>query len=508
MLPQRLPAQDLPAPETVKLTTLLLQSQPIPDLVQKYIKYAHDFPTYEEQARGTVQVWGRGETGPSHSPTLSDSGDISLDPDADFSEAAVQKYIKSYVENIQNMYPLLTPSELRAMPSPKGESIESALTLLVLALGKICLHPRIPDVMPLEKGSLQGGSARRNMDVIPGLDYFACASRILGGQLAADSLTHIQVDLLAGLYYGQLVRPIESYAFVRRASHKLQQVMRRWAHERTGSNEHAGGHEHTGRSTTKNAILFAFGTCLDLESDLVAELRLPPSGLSAYQSPACFPDIALAEQQGFDKRVLESFCAHWCLREAVAQICSSIYTSQGLAPYIHVPDANAVQYAQTALGNCNIPSECSPVEAARLRDRYWGGQAMIYRPFINLILKHDHNLAISPQVIQYAGQGVQALVESTRAFHNLGKRFIISSIFRTAHTQWCNLVTLSAVIRNTTLRPFVDDDLLRKLFSWTIDFFKIIALPTSALFIDLRILESLQHNLWGNSGREKETPDA
>lgn len=231
LLLQHLPAQDLPAPETIKLTALLLQSQPTSALVRKpladYVRYVHDFPTHEEEARGTVQVWGRGETGPSHSPTLSDPGDITLDPAADFSEAVVQMYIKSYVENIQSMYPLLTPSELRAMPSPEGESIRSALTLLVLALGKICLYPRIPDVMPLEKGSLQGGSARRNMDVIPGLDYFACASRIFGRQLAGNSLTHIQVDLLAGLYYGQLVRPVESYTFVRRASHKLQQAMRR-----------------------------------------------------------------------------------------------------------------------------------------------------------------------------------------------------------------------------------------------------------------------------------------
>jgi len=59
---------------------------------------------------------------------------------------------------------------------------------------------------------------------------------------------------------------------------------------------------------------------------------------------------------------------------------------------------------------------------------------------------------------------------------------------------------LSAVFRDPTLRGFVDADILRDLFSWTIAFLKNIANPTSALYIDLRILEDLERELWSKFG--------
>ncbi|KAL2014990.1 hypothetical protein VTK56DRAFT_6549 [Thermocarpiscus australiensis] len=106
----------------------------------------------------------------------------------------------------------------------------------------------------------------------------------------------------------------------------------------------------------------------------------------------------------------------------------------------------------------------------------------------------------SKHVIEYATRGVRALIESTRAFHGLKeKRFIVTNIFGTAHAQWSNLLTLSAVFRDPTLQGFVEEHLLRDLFARTISFFRIIAHPTSALHVDLRILEGLQRKLWGRS---------
>lgn len=162
-------------------------------------------------------------------------------------------------------------------------SITNALVLLVLALGKICLFKdKIPEPVPVSEpshgspmarngypaspvqgsspshgshshsaglpspreggerpgvsrrssfqgsGSLPKGgtSLKRNMDVIPGLDYFAYATDILGGQLAGTSLRHIHAYLLAGLYHGQLGRVLESYAYIKEAGYALQVKMR------------------------------------------------------------------------------------------------------------------------------------------------------------------------------------------------------------------------------------------------------------------------------------------
>ncbi len=71
----------------------------------------------------------------------------------------------------------------------------------------------------------------------------------------------------------------------------------------------------------------------------------------------------------------------------------------------------------------------------------------------------------------------------------LTRRFVCS--------QWGNLITLSAVFRDPTLSGYVDEQLLKELFARTISFFKVIAYPTSALHIDLRILEGLERELWG-----------
>jgi len=71
-----------------------------------------------------------------------------------------------------------------------------------------------------------GYSHKRNLDVIPGLDYFAYATDILGGHMGGTTLRHIQAWILAGLYHGQLGRVMESYAYIKEAGLALQIKMR------------------------------------------------------------------------------------------------------------------------------------------------------------------------------------------------------------------------------------------------------------------------------------------
>jgi hypothetical protein len=370
------------------LASMLLKWKPIKHLVQHHldragVKYEDEFPIQQEERRGLLRLFGRGEgqgTGDRESSTdqgswesyddYSDAGapsppdcwgtiggltpPVSVDgkgaanvPTMDFSEKVVWQYVKSYEENIQNMHPLIIHKELKAMvclfldnvrqttarrmnkhpdstkwypsnirdtgsrefgdfgvkrkrspgsdPSvtPPGvspgstkpvkpvfeRSIQNAVVLLVLALGKICLHrDKIPEPVgdpsqpspvirngypaspmqnsppfsapiPLSsalpspkeaiagsrRGSFQGGTpsfqrpaatAKRNLDVIPGLDYFATATDILGGQLGGVTLRHVWANILAGLYHGQLGRVLESYAYIRQASYALQTKMR------------------------------------------------------------------------------------------------------------------------------------------------------------------------------------------------------------------------------------------------------------------------------------------
>lgn len=175
-----------------------------------------------------------------------------------------------------------------ATPGPSrigrpDRSIHSALVLTVLALGKICLHrDNIPDVVhtterpaphgspmarngvlaspsqgsppsysvhshssglpsPKEQPGLQsrrssihgpgafrsGYSLKKNYEVIPGLEYFAYATDILGNHTGAyNNMKNVYANIFAGLYQGQLARPMESFAFIHKASHVLQVIMR------------------------------------------------------------------------------------------------------------------------------------------------------------------------------------------------------------------------------------------------------------------------------------------
>jgi hypothetical protein len=257
----------------------------------------------------------------------------------DFNEEDVWRYVQSYKDNIQNMHPIIHSQDLQYVvqrflerevgkrgngryvypaPTPNTSapmqdstgfkrkrspeadnaddyasasrgvrpqrSIQTAIVLLVLALGKICLvsNSKLPNVVPAEEripfesphvrngilapsvqssppapsqpstssglpspqdysdrpegprrtsqyGSSQsrpGLARRKNMEVIPGLDYFAYATDILGNHTGGHSLPHVYACLLAGLYHGQLGRVLESYHYIARASLTLHGVLR------------------------------------------------------------------------------------------------------------------------------------------------------------------------------------------------------------------------------------------------------------------------------------------
>lgn len=69
--------------------------------------------------------------------------------------------------------------------------------------------------------------------------------------------------------------------------------------------------------------------------------------------------------------------------------------------------------------------------------------------------------------------------------------------------QWGNLLTLAAVFRNPILTHYINEQTLRGLFAKTIAFFRLISQPSSALWVDMRILEGLESELWGSSGGNK-----
>lgn len=57
--------------------------------------------------------------------------------------------------------------------------------------------------------------SKKNYEVIPGLEYFAYATDILGNQFGGYKLSHVQAHILASLYYAQLGRVVPSFRHIR-----------------------------------------------------------------------------------------------------------------------------------------------------------------------------------------------------------------------------------------------------------------------------------------------------
>ncbi|KAL3584544.1 hypothetical protein FPOAC2_14324 [Fusarium poae] len=336
-------------------------------------------------------------------------GVLALDGNPDFSKSKVWAYVKSFKENILNMHPIIQPKLLDywvshfldslpvsqpsstkqltskpifaaggglQVPETAGSkrkrssgkdgskplrtgrpdrSIHSALVLIVLALGKVCLHRgNVPDVVhptePLLHGSLAVGSGaipqspsqgfppgyssyphssrlpspneqdrnihsrrssihdvggfrygysfKQNHEAIPGLEYFAYATDILGNHLGAyNSMKHVYANIFAGLYHGQLGRPMEGFSYIHKASHNLQVIMI----PSLDKMRRIKRNSELIQDPKYNQLALTFWTCLQLESDLIAELPLPPSGLLSYEDDMPHPNMSLLE--GFNQRV-------------------------------------------------------------------------------------------------------------------------------------------------------------------------------------------------------------
>ncbi|KAI4193733.1 MAG: hypothetical protein LQ346_003837 [Caloplaca aetnensis] len=204
-------------------------------------------------------------------------------------------------------------------PSPQKENeirlehnMSTAIVLLVMALGRICDHPdpalglrplyspsrmqatsrSPPNFDQSPKSSTYAGtnpsipsllsgprtdtssprlpaddaSRARNVDIIPGLVYYAKATDILGNLFGLNDLTQVQAHLLAGLFQGQLARTFESWSWIHSACIACRFLVR-------------DSHLAQEKESRQDLIKFAFWTCSQLESDILAELDLPRSGI-------------------------------------------------------------------------------------------------------------------------------------------------------------------------------------------------------------------------------------
>ena len=284
------------------------------------------------------------------------NGGLGPDGRPDFREKVLWELYDSYIENIHKLHPFMNASKLRRMikefseqyspdvnskytgspaantlahqglkrkrsSSAYGEpysakgaierSLRNALVLLVLALGKVCAyHDPLPSPQSDKMHHSNGGwgvhangsfnsnsdssddNRPRNVDILPGMGYFAYATDILGNQQGGNTVAHAQAMILAALYLSQFARVLESWSWINNACRVVlvlikadyQKLDRNWCLENKASLPPKERYR-------LNLVMCVYWTCLQLESDILAEMStLPPSRISDFQSEIAYPD--------------------------------------------------------------------------------------------------------------------------------------------------------------------------------------------------------------------------
>lgn len=425
--------------------------------------------------------------------------------------------------------------------SRQRQRLDNATICLVLALGKICMHkdplPSVsdgaPDVVALftqddpRDGQSQGASPRsipstcatppvsshastrgyygdsyfeypqeafptqseRNLDAVPGLAYYTAATDVLGSQADGTTLAHAQVFALAGLYKGQLGRVRESISWISKAGQIIRlllqaeglsnpaplPVMPQGRSSRNGQSD--------GKEAYRDAIKLTAWSILQLESDILAELSFPSSGLPALELvPYNIPDCSVTTENAAGIRetiythetVVLFYSAQTFLRTRLNNAHREVYGN-------HEAERSPMQIREMLRGHDLILTQWrtqlpqglrwedddppSPnILHARLRAKYWGARYVITRPFLDFVM-HVMPYISSPADVGHAAndaQGnprelaevrlleaiasmprsevwaavkscIEAAMQSTVALDGVPDRLIVTNIHGTAH---------------------------------------------------------------------------
>lgn len=258
------------------------------------------------------------------------------------------------------------------------------------------------------------------IEVAPGSRHFARARHIIDSCSKGDKLLLAQIYLLMGLYHGQLAQVRESMGYYTKAGRLLLLLIDQYNLCDDNVNSHHNAEDRyrktQGRIKNKrhNLIILASWACLQLESDVLADLNLPSSGIRNVQHLLPLPldlsadrDASAAHKEERDifeprRDIFIHFTAQSFLTKRLNLVHAQLY---GLGPLNSSPEEmqQIIDSHRTILDHwrASLPQDLawndsdppSPdILSARLQARYWSARYIITRPFL------DYTLHIIPQL--------------------------------------------------------------------------------------------------------------
>ncbi|GAB7323100.1 hypothetical protein MBLNU13_g05608t1 [Cladosporium sp. NU13] len=276
-----------------------------------------------------------------------------------------------------------------AMASGCRSLPDSCMVLLVLALGQAAHSGISISRVPVDQ-------------LPPGLPYFAAAWNLLPSLLTRNDILSTQCHILASAYLLYLVRPLEAWNLLHNTSMKVQLLL---------------SSQQSIPPQLRELSERVYWNTLMIESDLLAEMDLPHSGIVQFEEsmrlPRPFPyDAATAspeEPPGSDE--LWYFLAEIALRRLLNRVSHLIYTTErstrgasgltsSLDPVTTELDFQLTQWYENLPAPVKFPRERLPARTqvqTVLRLRYFACRTIIYRPYILAVLA-DESCAQEPGV--------------------------------------------------------------------------------------------------------------
>ncbi|KAK4693532.1 hypothetical protein P7C71_g3888, partial [Lecanoromycetidae sp. Uapishka_2] len=419
---------------------------------------------------------------------------------------------------------------MRQSPSSSSHTTATASIPSPMSLGRFAnSSPRS------SAGELPAGA--RNVDVIPGLAYYAQATDILGNLTGYHELINSQCCLLAGLYAGQLANTLESLTWIQAASRICRFLVKEPNFKAV-------------REPKKESIKLAFWTSLQLESDILAELDIPPSGIQEVQQDVPYPKGTMGQGDfvhGDTGRpdVMAYYSFQLLMRKTLNDIQKELYQEKD-TNFQRATRSTSLRNAFNAMisdWRNSLPEKLQWDDAShvvdnindsRLRGKFYGAQYIIHRPFLHAALDYDfedtetlsksppndtlgniqNHLPLHPapgpemgppksvsdyerrrhETIELAVICIKAAMRSTVAFDGVldHRRMVVTNIMGTAHAQFGNMLVLSAAFKSKTLGAYIEPQKLDYLFGRTIKLLKNCSPISSTLAKDCYILQCLR----------------
>ncbi|KAJ5788105.1 hypothetical protein N7457_003095 [Penicillium paradoxum] len=257
----------------------------------------------------------------------------------------------------------------------------SCLVLLVLALGSAS-HSGSISLVPPDREP-------------PGLPYFAAAWSFLPSVMMRNTVIATQCMVMASAYLFYLVRPLEAWTLLSNVSMKLQLLF---------------GSPNRIPSQWRELSVRVYWNALLFESDLLAELDLPHSGIVNFEElvdlPGGFEEEEDEEAGDEERRAPMSlpqcqiwyFLAEIALRRLLNRVSHIIYqkdtthTLASLGPIVSELDFQLSQWYDSLPRPVQFPLTQAPLSNPAqtvLRLRYNACRTIIYRPYILAVFENE-----------------------------------------------------------------------------------------------------------------------